>query len=518
MATRKLLYALIAIGLLIGITQTSNQVSADWAQGPVLKSYGSDTTILGFTQNLLLSTEDISYDHHVEVTMVISDNGTLFAGWKNSETHNGGGARVSFVKSSDGGETWSVPYHMPMFWHGVPSRQSDPWMAWHDGVLYYAYLEFTDTGLSQITVASSRDYGTSWNPVQATFGEGFADKETITVGNDGIVYVAYDDIVDENSTVRLTRSLDGGESFEAASVIAESDPGHVAPYLAVNSTNDVYVVWTYISETLGNLYLDASFDQGLTFGEEEFINQDGDFAAWTSSGGRPAKITLPVIHFEQRIERNDRMYLLWADKFDGTHDTFDVYLRYSDDHGDTWSPRILINPETNGDQWNPEMAIDSTGRLHIGYYDEQDAFYRPYYRSLVFTGPDSSIPEFGPVIPIAEENTSSVFTRPGEYFSIEVDGDDVLHVVWTDGRNDEMDIYYARGTQIPQTEPSSTTDATSTTSSTSITEITSEPSDGFWSDIQPLAITTMQAGAVVLLILVVYVLMRRKPWLLEDQY
>jgi hypothetical protein len=406
---------------------------------------------------------------------------------------------------------------MPMFWHGVPSRQSDPWMAWHDGVLYYAYLEFTDTDLSQITVAISHDYGTSWNPVQATFGEGFADKETIAVGNDGIVYVAYDDIADGNSTVRLTRSLDGGESFEAASVIAESDPGHVAPYLAVNSTNDVYVVWTYIPETFGNLYLDISFDQGLSFGEEDFINQDGNYAAWTTAGERPAKITLPVIYFERRLEQNDRLYLLWADKFDGVHDTFDVYLRYSDNNGDTWSPRILINPETEGDQWNPEMAIDSTGRLHIGYYDEQDSFYRPYYRSLVFTGPESSIPELGPVIPIAEENTSSVFTRPGEYFSIQLDGDDVPHVAWADGRNGEMDVYYARGTQTQQTEPStSTTDTISTTTSTTSTN--TEPSDGFWSVIGPLAITTAQVGAVALLVLAVYILIRRKPWLLEDRY
>ncbi|MHA2299414.1 MAG: sialidase family protein [Candidatus Thorarchaeota archaeon] len=518
MDNRRLLCALIAIGLLIGITQTSIQVSAEWTRTPVRTAHHSDIIIVDFTQNLLLSTDDIVYNHHVEVTMVISDNGTLFAGWKNAETHNGGGARVSFVKSSDGGETWSSPYHMPMFWGEVISRQSDPWMAWHDGKLYYAYLEFTDTDFSQITVAVSHDYGTSWNLAQATFGEGFADKETIAVAGDGVVYVAYDDIVGNNSTVRLTRSLNGGETFETAAVIAESDPGHVAPYLAVSSENDVYAVWTYIPDEFGNLYLDASFDQGITFGEEEFINQDGDYAAWTSSGGRPAKITLPVLHFEPRAEQNDRMYLLWADKFNGVHDTFDVYLRYSDNYGDTWSPRILINQETRGDQWNPEMVIDSTGRLHIGYYDEQDEFYRLYYRSLVFTGSESSIPELGPVIPIAKKNTSSIFTRPGEYFSILVDSDDVPHVVWADGRNGEMDIYYARGMQTLQTEPSSTTDTTTTSTiiTISTTETNSEPTDGFWSVAGPLAITTIQIGSVVVLVLVVYVLMRRKPWLLED--
>lgn len=514
MDARRILYVLLVIGLFLGVDSTSIHCPSNGAKSRVYMAQSSDTTIVGFTKNLLLSTSDIAYEHHVEVTMVITENDTLFAGWKNSETHNGGGARVSFVKSSDGGETWSFPYHMPMFWEGIPSRQSDPWMAWHDGTLYYAYLEFTSTDLSQITVAISNDYGASWETIQSTFGEGFADKETIAVGNDGVVYVAYDDIVGDNSTIRLTRSLDNGESFEAVSVIAEPDPNNVAPYLAVNSENDVYVVWTYINETYGDLYLDTSYDQGLTFGEEEFINRDGGYATWTSAGGLPAKITLPVIHFEQRAEMNDRMYLLWADRYEGDHDSFDVYLRYSDDYGETWSPRVLINPETQGDQWNPEMAIDSTGMLHIGYYDEQDEFYRPYYRSLVFTGPDRSVPELGPVIPIAEQNTSSVFTRPGEYFSIRVDSDDVPHVVWADGRSNEMDIYYARGTQTPQTEPSTSTTDTASTAST--TDTNTEPDDDFWSSVGPIVVITVQVAAIALLIVVAYIIIRRKPWSLMD--
>ena len=48
-------------------------------------------------------------------------------------------------------------------------------------------------------------------------------------------------------------------------------------------------------------------------------------------------------------------------------------------------------------------------------------------------------------IVIANEDTSSVFTRPGEYMSIQLDQYGIPHVVWSDGRNDEMDIYYAYG-------------------------------------------------------------------------
>ena len=104
-----------------------------------------------------------------------------------------------------------------------------------------------------------------------------------------------------------------------------------------------------------------------------------------------------------------------------------------------------VNPTTEGNQWNPEMAIDSSGRLHIAYYDEQQEHYRPYYRTVNFTGVERNTPVFGDPIVIANTNTSSSFFRPGEYFSIQLDQDGIPHVTWSDGRNDEMDIYYAHG-------------------------------------------------------------------------
>ncbi|MHA2462552.1 MAG: hypothetical protein ACXAEJ_15065, partial [Candidatus Thorarchaeota archaeon] len=48
-------------------------------------------------------------------------------------------------------------------------------------------------------------------------------------------------------------------------------------------------------------------------------------------------------------------------------------------------------------------------------------------------------------IAVADTDTSSVFTRPGEYNSIRLDSDGIPHIAWTDGRNGELDIFYAHG-------------------------------------------------------------------------
>ncbi|MFX1483781.1 MAG: sialidase family protein [Promethearchaeota archaeon] len=414
---------------------------------------GALPEVVKFSENVLLSTDDSTYPHHVEVSMAISDNGTIFAGWKNADTHNGPGIRVSVSKSADRGVTWTEPFDMPMFTSGV-TGQSDPWMAWHCDSIYYAYLEYSIEGpeLSQISVARSDDYGVSWTPVTASYCNFSADKETMAISDDGVVYVVYCDTDDiywiGNTTLRLTRSTDGGSTFQEISNITELSRWHHGPYITLSNQGHLLIVWLWIepdSLEWGNLCFSRSFDQGNSFSEWSFVNDDGNYS--TRDLGR---FTLPVI----RVDDSDRVYVLWADGFEFGPHSFDVYLRYSDDYGETWSDRFRVNPITEGSQWNPEMAIDSAGRLHIAYYDEQEGYYKPYYRTVSFTGVERDTPVFGAPIAIADTNTSSSFTRPGEYFSIQLDQDGIPHVVWSDGRNNEMDIYYAHGlttetTQLP---------------------------------------------------------------------
>jgi hypothetical protein len=481
----------------------------------------SISEIKGFSENRLLSTKDDYYDHHVEPTLAIGEDGTIYAGWKNSDTHNGGGVRVSFSKSTNGGIGWTQPRNMPMFDvqlqankfgladdEFITTRQSDPWLFWRNDNIYYAYLEFAPDvpDFSQITVASSDDNGDTWNPVSASFSGGFADKETMWVDYDGTIYVAYDDIDGRNNvTIRVTRSTDGGSSFNEVSIVGTPDPGHLAPYVTTNTSGHVFIASTFFNDFGGTLLLSKSEDMGETFGEPQFINNDGFHGDFTQVDGLPAKGTIPVLRFDQY----DRLYVLWADRYDQSH-TFDIYLRYSDDFGETWSDRIQINPISEGDQWQPDMDIDSEGNLHLVFYDEQNSVYRPYYRKLQFSGESRSNVTLSDTIVIADADTSSEFTRPGDYFTIRLDSNDVPHVVWTDGRNDEMDIYYAHGTTTAITTTTATTTTTSSDTTTSTTtSIFTNTSNTFNLDSFQILIA-ISSGLAVVFIVVVIVYYRSK--------
>jgi hypothetical protein len=97
----------------------------------------------------------------------------------------------------------------------------------------------------------------------------------------------------------------------------------------------------------------------------------------------------------------------------------------------------------------PDMDIDSEGRVHIAWLDEANSVYRPYYRSVsfsesdFFSGSREIVAELSPVSSIGDQWTSSYFTRPGDYLTLRVDSKNIPHVVWTDGRSGELDIYYS---------------------------------------------------------------------------
>ncbi|MHA1555407.1 MAG: sialidase family protein [Candidatus Heimdallarchaeota archaeon] len=444
---RKVFFIIILLPIVSfsGIIVKKSSVECN-AKLHLLNESGDSYQISNFSEAFLISTDDLSYPHHVEPTIAMGEENTIFVGWKNAYGNESGGVRVGFSKSLDNGLTWSAPIYMPMF-NGQYTGQSDPWMVYHNGVLYYAYLEYSMGGspyLSQITVAKSVDEGKIWSFSTGTWGSGFADKETMTIGNNGIIYIAYDDIGTEVA-VQLTRSINNATTFVEVGEIANSADNpvdHVGPYVTTDNNNNVHVAWTWFtSDDWGDVYFTSSYDQGETFTTPIDINSESENSTFTVSiYGGPERVTLPVIRFDQ----NDRLFCLWSDLID-SDESFGIFLRYSDDYGVTWSRKYQINPIAEGNQWQPDMDIDSQGRVHITYYDERGDTFRPYYRTLFDINETTDELIISDAIPITSVNTSNIFPRPGDYFTVRVDSSDIPHVVWTDGRDNEMDIYYSHG-------------------------------------------------------------------------
>jgi hypothetical protein len=68
-----------------------------------------------------------------------------------------------------------------------------------------------------------------------------------------------------------------------------------------------------------------------------------------------------------------RLYLIWTDEQPNQSSDTDVWLRYSDDSGTTWSTPTRVNDVTTNAQFLPRIALDpTTGNLAIGWHDARN--------------------------------------------------------------------------------------------------------------------------------------------------
>lgn len=408
-------------------------------------SSSSTGSILSFYPNVLLSTSDSVYPQHVEPTMAIGSNNEIYVGWKDALLPDTAGVDVSFTKSTDNGSTWTTPVSMPSNITKIETSgfvsKSDPWLNVFNNTVYYSYLEYNaSNSISQVSMAKSTDSGSSWTVNKASENINFADKESFIISDNGTIYLTYDDVNLQNSygRVMLSKSVNGGTTFKDVSQVNFNDTGVVlAPYPALSTNHTLYVAWLkFVANGFGDVYYASSTDGGLNFSTDQALNPGTNYAT-SSDPNTPGKSTIPVAMFDGK----DRLYVLWAEY----NQNWKIYLRYSDDFGLHWSPKIAIHDVKGVNQWEPDMAIDSQNNLHIAWLEESGNSYRPYYREISFSGTNRTTITMSKVIPVATTFTNSKFTRPGDYLTIRVDSYNLPHVVWTDGRSGHLEIYYAHG-------------------------------------------------------------------------
>jgi hypothetical protein len=310
--------------------------------------------------------------------------------------------RMGVSVSLDGGATWSDFLLRPPAIH-QSNVEGDPMTAWDErtGTLWAGAISFTGNGgvfvarkdpgsasFGQSVMAdatSSADKGwmaagplpglpattrlyvaynlgliwsddlgaTFTNPVSLGAGLGFLPR----VGPGGELYVAYWDWTGAGDHMRLSRSLDGAQSFTTHVIALRMDvwgietfntrfPGtfRVPPLvsLAVDPiSGTLYALYPDTTEVIGpnynvDLYFTKSQDQGTTWTTPVVINGDAN---------PPGDQFFPWVE----VDRDGRVHVVYLDsrhtvQNDNTvHGMFDAYYAHSADGGSTWS-EVRLTP------------------------------------------------------------------------------------------------------------------------------------------------------------------------------
>jgi hypothetical protein len=206
------------------------------------------------------------------------------------------------------------------------------------------------------------------NDDEQTIGHSF---DSIHVAPDGVVHIAWIDGREgkKESGTFVTRSTDHGRTVAKNLKVDDNTCVCCRTSLTTGPDGTLYVAWRKVLPgELRETVVARSKDGGNTYSSPVIVGHD----KWMFPGcpHRPASIG---------TDRLGRLYVVWYTE--GIDETPVVLLAYSDDHGDTFSPKQKLNVSKGTFPDHPQMAVDPEGRLVI-VWEEQSPVRREVVLSV----------------------------------------------------------------------------------------------------------------------------------------
>lgn len=191
------------------------------------------------------------------------------------------------------------------------------------------------------------------------------------------VYIGYDDNGSSNrAQLMVSRNGLGGWVKSAGIDDTPATFDVIGVNAAVGNDGTVFATWENYAN--GFIKMDVSHDGGLTWGVDKTvhdfrINTAGFFIPIPPQNVRGV-LPMPMTDIAPAGSPfADRLYVVYFDTdTDGSPNT-EIYLRYSDNDGTTWSSEKLINDDTV-DAWHffPSISITPGGTIGVSFYDTRN--------------------------------------------------------------------------------------------------------------------------------------------------
>ena len=358
-----------------------------------------------------------------------------------------------YYYSKDRGKSWvSKVLKSPYGVNGDPVLLID-----NQGNYYYFHLSNPENSerLDRIVCQRTSNLNDQMQTVGHTAVNGkMHDKHWAAVDpKSGVIHMAWtqfdkykSNAPGDSSTIVYSQSSNFGASWTAPKRISKlagnclDDSGTIEGVsICVGLQGEVFVAYCLDEK----IYMNHSKDGGATWQTEdqEIANQ---FGGWSFNiPGIYRMNGFPSLQMDvSQSKYRGRLYLSWSDQKNGEKDT-DVWLKYSDDLGRTWSERIRVNNDIPGrQQFMSMMRIDPiTGLIAAVFYDRRnhEDWHTDVYLALSNDG--------GMSFRNMKINKQSFLPDPkkffGDYLAIDLLGN-YIHVMWPEMHQGKITLKYAR--------------------------------------------------------------------------
>jgi hypothetical protein len=282
--------------------------------------------------------------------------------------------------SLNGGATWQNSNMST-----IPASVGDVQAAWDQfGNLFFTRINSSGT----IEVARSSDGGATFRDPRTIANSSGGDQPSIAVGPSGVAGVAGSVWVSfTNGSGRLVAAGAPVNGFDSVSAFQTPEvapgPGGDFGGIAIGPGGQVMVTYQSASSGAGPDTIKINLDpDGL--GPQTFQSMIvatstnvGGFASIPAQPNREIDAEANLAWDRSGGPHNGRVYLEYVDRANTSTADTDVFVRYSDNNGTTWSSRARVNDDPVGNgksQFNPAIAVDqTTGNVAITWYDTRNS-------------------------------------------------------------------------------------------------------------------------------------------------
>lgn len=214
--------------------------------------------------------------------LVVAVDGGLYAAWQD---YRSGDPDIYFAYSSDGGQTWQEQPRLNddpgQVYQGAPTLGVDA-----AGRVYVAW-EDARAGVPAIYVSSRDPQSGQWsaNVAVTSPGDGAAATPYLSLDTNGNLYLAWQQVLAAGSEIRISRSDDGGRTWQASTAIAgnSAHKQQARPHLAYASAGILYAAWDALAaDGTRDVFFAYSRNQGQTWQAYQRVNDDAGVAGQQS--------------------------------------------------------------------------------------------------------------------------------------------------------------------------------------------------------------------------------------------
>ncbi|MEA2054595.1 MAG: Ig-like domain-containing protein [Candidatus Thermoplasmatota archaeon] len=235
-----------------------------------------------------------------------------------------------------------------------------PMIAGYADQLYVAWVE-NETGHSQVYFSRSTNNGVNWSqPMCITPASSGVDDPFLAVDSTGVIHLVWEDFRYGDSEIYYANSTDSGQSWNAEHRLTTATENSEYPSLAIDSNDNLHLVWEDYRNGYGQIFYAQSTDSGDSWSSGQAVSPSG------SNAGEPS-IT---------VTQDDRVHVVWRDN---RHGESEIYYRYSIDGGSTWETEFRLSQDIYYSEY-PVIMSGRNNTLRVLWHDNRTGDDLLYYR------------------------------------------------------------------------------------------------------------------------------------------